>query len=73
MTAPDHKASPPARTAEEYALQVHELEHAVRTLTREKHELLVRIGDLKATLDQMYGSRGWRALEKARGLGRRRR
>ena len=73
MTVADQEGSSLARTAQEHRLQVHELEHSVRALTIENHELRVRSADLQATLHQVYGSRGWRILEKVRGLvGKRR-
>ncbi len=54
----------------EVALQIHELEWSVRELTFENHDLRVRLREAEETLHQVYGSRGWRALESVRGLGR---
>ena len=53
------------------ALQVHALEHSVRQLARENHRLQVELAEALDLLDQIYGSRGWRALEQARRVRRR--
>ena len=52
----------------EATLQIHALEWAIRELTFENHDLRVRLMDAEETLHQVYGSRGWRMLESARGL-----
>ena len=70
--APDPEGTSQARTVQDNRLQVHELEHSVRALTIENHELRVSSAEMKATLDQVYGSRGWRILERVRGLVRKR-